>query len=198
MNILKVDVEGTVFCKSIFYTAVDTVNGEFTFQVGKNELISEIDGSAWGITYLLSMYDRIDRREKKCVEIKSISVDGNSASILDIGKKSCYIDEKNPFFNSKKAIYSLVKKHLFQSKIPYTAENVLDMFGVESPYHDRCIAMLGNTKLQAMAAVAFAAGKDIFCFPWLSSKRYNYYATRIDFVANVLAERGKIVILPHS
>ena len=86
MNILKVDVEGTVFCKSTFYTAVDIMNGEFTFQVGKNELISEIDGSAWGITYLLSMYDRIDRREKKCVEIKSISVDGNLASILDIGK----------------------------------------------------------------------------------------------------------------
>lgn len=198
MNIIKVNAEGMVFCKSTFYSTVDIVSGDYIFSSGINEFQTEIDGGIWGTTYLLSMYDHFDSNEKECLKIKSILVDGESISVSDICKKACYIDDKYPLFNSKKSIYSLVKKHLQQSKIPYTTEEILDMFGIETPYHDRCIATLGNTKYQAMSAIAFAAGKEIFCFPWLSKNRFAHYKKRICFVVNVLAELGKIAILPHS
>jgi len=47
-----------------------------------------------------------------------------------------------------------------------------------------------------MAAIGFCHKKQVFCFPWLSKKRFDYYRGNITDVLNVLESLGKIIILP--
>lgn len=47
-----------------------------------------------------------------------------------------------------------------------------------------------------MAAVGYVYGKEIFCFPWLSQNRFDYYHGNITDLLNILEGLKKVVILP--
>ena len=54
---------GYIDCKSGFYSVSDILDeeSEYCFNVGVNMLRGEIDSGAFGISYLISMYDSIDK-----------------------------------------------------------------------------------------------------------------------------------------
>ena len=55
---------------------------------------------------------------------------------------------------------------------------------------------IGNERFRCMAAIGYAYDKDIFCFPWLSRMRFDYYHRNLTDVLQILKDRQKIVIFP--
>ena len=61
MNIenIHVKADGSVHCRSRFYSAFDHLDGDanYIFTTGVNKLVGEIDGGNWAVSYYLSMHN---------------------------------------------------------------------------------------------------------------------------------------------
>lgn len=195
MKEINIKNEGYIFCKSSFYSVLDILeNQTFDFTVGINKLVGEIDSGIFGISYLISMYDSVD---KKSIFLPlEAKVDGINTKLSELAKQSCYMDVSYPLFSSNKSTISLIGRGLKKSKLPYTVNDIINMFDIQSKNHLRSIKQTGNEKIKIMAAVGFAFGKEIFCFPWMSKTRYKSFNKHIDISLNILSKNNKIVILP--
>ena len=70
------------------------------------------------------------------------------------------------------------------------------MFQIDNDRFERSLASMGNEIFKAMSAIGFSYNKEIFCFPWLSSKRFNSYHRNLSVLLHILEKLGKIVIVP--
>lgn len=198
INEIKISNAGYIRCKSSFYeldVLLPTDSYQYVFKKGKNIINCEIDSPEVAISYLLSM--RIKNKKNILFCEKSAYVNNQKISLNRILKYSCYIDEINPFFSKKHTVRHLISKGIKNSKMQLTVEQIAEMFKLTDRI-DKPIKATGNEKYQAMVAIAFAYGKQIFCFPWFSKKRTEYYAERIRYLLNVLDEYKKIVIIPKT
>ena len=197
MKNITVRAEGSVLCRSCFYTAWDGVLGDapYIFSAGANKLIGEIDSGIWAASYLLSMY----KHQPKDFILHGrpeIELNGRFVSLETMSDICCYMDRLYPMFSGKSLVKTMVSRELKKSKSALTPEEVAEMFQIDSERFGRPIAGMGNEKFKAMAAVGFCAGKEIFCFPWMSKKRFDGYHRHLSWLVEKLPDLGKIVVLP--
>lgn len=193
---ISVNNDGYVFCKSRFYTAHDVLSDKMVdFSAGANKLVGSIDSGNWGISYLLSMYNS-NRKDFTLFKEAVVSVNDTTVSLDEFSECSCYMDTVYPLFSKKTPVDKLVAKGLKKSKADTTPEEIRKLFCIDKERFTRPLSQLGNEVFQAMAAIGYANGKDVFCFPWLSEMRYCYYQVRIDALVKTLESLGKVVILP--
>jgi hypothetical protein len=102
---------------------------EYCFNVGVNMLRGEIDSGAFGISYLISMYDSIDRETLFLPHIAV--VDDETVQLSDLTQKACYIDCSYDLFNTEKTVKTLVEDGLEKYNLPYSSE---DMFAFQFSY----------------------------------------------------------------
>ena len=200
MRIVNVSVqnEGYVFCNSNFYSAQDTLSNStcYNFSIGINKLQGEIDSGNWAISYLLSMYKH---RPKDFVLFDSTTVMVNNdktISIDELSLYSCYLDKLDPLFTYSVPVNKLVLKGLKRSHSKYSCDDIKSLFQIDNERFERPLSGVGNEIFKAMAAIAFANGKEIYCFPWLSNKRFSLYDKNLTELLETLKECGKIVIMP--
>ena len=193
---IKISNSGYVDCKSAFYSVADTLNNkEFGFKTGANILIGDIDSSNFAISYFISMFDKVDKR---CVfEPLTAMVNDAEMQLSELHKYSCYLDDSQyKLFSSLKTVKQLISQGLKKSKMLYSLNDICDIFQLSSDRIERPIKSTGNERYQAMAAVGFSFGKQVFCFPWFSKTRYKIYKIRFEYILKVLGEHKKIAILP--
>ena len=195
MNI-RVNNDGYVLCRSKFYSVNDVLpDTTFYFTSGVNKLVGGIDCGNWAVSYLLSMY--MYKSRGFCLFNKPEVTVNDATMLLDeFSKCSCYMDTLYPMFRKKTPINKLVAKELKNSKSEITPEKVREIFCIDKERFNRPLSQVGNELFQAMAAIGYASGKEVFCFPWLSHKRYCYYQVHIDALTKTLESLGKVVILP--
>lgn len=196
---IKVNNDAYVHCKSSFYSAQDTLDYNFSykFSQGINKLLGEIDSGNWAISYLISMYPYLPSKEKKLLLLPANAlVNDKMLPLKELSIYSCYLDKKYPLFSTKKTVRKLVSQGLKKYGRLETPENIRDMFHINSERFERPLSGVGNEIFRAMAAIGFCHEKQVFCFPWLSKKRFNYYHGNITDVLNILESLGKIIILP--
>ena len=70
------------------------------------------------------------------------------------------------------------------------------MFKISDFRFNRPIKATGNERFNAMAAIGFSFGKQVFCFPWLSALRFDGFKNHIEALLDVLKTHEKIVVLP--
>lgn len=194
---IHVENEGYVYCKSNFYSCQDVLASysNYSFSVGINKLTGDIDSGVWAMSYLISMYkDRTQdfvlfNQPKAIVNTFCISLD-------DLSKYSCYLDEIYHLFSSKDAVSKLVCRGLKKSNLNCTPNDIKNLFHIDDERFERSLVGVGNERFRAMAAIGFAYNKQVFCFPWLSKKRFNGYHVHMTDVLNILESLKKIVILP--
>ena len=200
---IKINVGGYVDCKSSFFSVSDVIQEqEFVFSSGINRLFGEIDSGNFGISYLISMYDRVN---KNIIFLPhNAIIDGKEMTLSELAKISCYIDKSYPLFSDKPLFHrkKTVRQHiecgLKKSKLPYTSTEILDIFKVQEHHRDILIEQTGTERYKIMPTVGFAYGKEVFCFPWFSKIRYNAFWGHITQAINVLSDMSKTVILPLS
>lgn len=198
MKIETVDIicGGFFECKSAFYSAhqmVDSVG--YSFHVGVNELRGEVDSGTWAVSYLLSMYKRKTNDIIFSDEPK-IAVNGMAVSIEEIQKYSCYMDREYALFSGRRTVEDMVKSGLKRTGKKETALAVRERFGITEYRFGRPLRQVGNERYKAMAAIGYSYGKQIFCFPWMSQKRFDYYHLNLTYLLEVLEKMEMVVVLP--
>ena len=177
MKEIKISNEGSMRCRSSFYTSHDTLqlSMNFKFTVGVNKLIGDIDSGVWGISYLLSML-KYDVKEKLFLNPLTAIVDEKEMKLEELTKRCCYLDETMyPLFSSKtKSVQKMIEIGLKKTKNNITVNEVIDRFMLDKNRIKRPIFCSGNERFRAMSAVGYSFGKEVFCFPWLSKKMFDY------------------------
>ena len=199
MKIHNVDItaEGYAYCKSSIYAVLDimdkTINYHFT--TGINILIGEIDSGNWATSYLLSMY-RQRRDDFILLEKPRVVVNGLSSSIEEVSEYICYMDALYPLFNTKVSTKTLVGNGIKQNNIRKSVEEIGHIFHIDSERFERPITGSGNEKFRAMASIGYSYGKQIFCFPWMSRRRFDAYQGQMEDLMNIMESLKMVVILP--
>ncbi len=204
MKIEKIEMvagSGYVHCRSEFYSAMLTFgsNDRVLFTDDKvNESFEEIDSGTWAFSYLLSMYKH---RTKEFVfsERVKIEVNGKEIELSQLNEAACYMDRVYPMFSSNKTVQELVLQGLKKNHLIYTEEDIKHIFYLDSERYRRPLKAVGNEMFRAMAAIGVSHNKQVFCFPWLSSKRVSYYQAQLFSAIECLRQLdNKIVILPRG
>ena len=197
INKITIKSEGYVYCKSRFYSAQDILDTSsfYTFSQEVNKLIGEIDSGNWAISYLLSMYKH--RPEDFVLfDQPQITVNNADFSLNELSKISCYMDKLDPLFSTNDSVKELILKGLEHSGLNYAYSDIKDIFRLDNERVERPLSGVGNEIFRAMAAIGFSHKKEIFCFPWLSAKRFNYYHLNLDFALETLKKLNKVVVIP--
>ena len=197
INNISIINEGYVYCRSSFYFTQDVISNcnNYNLYPGINILKGEIDSGNWAISYMLSMFIY---RPKDFIlfEAPEATINGKTVSLKDISKKACYMDLINPLLKKNKSVKKQITDGLILNKSKYSNEDIYKLFGIS---YDRFICPLvgtGNEIFKSMAAIGFSFNKDIYCFPWLSQKRFEGYHNNITELLELLRKLNKIVIIP--
>ena len=194
---IKVQNEGYVYCKSKFYSAQDGLSNSSNYILykGINKLVGEIDSGLWAVSYMLSMYTY--RPEDFILfEYPSVIVNGEQVSLTKLSEYSCYMDKLYPLFSTDDSIRALIEQGLEKSHMHCTSLDIKDLFYLDSERFERPLTGAGNEIFRAMTAIGYSCNKEIFCFPWLSHKRFESYHANLTELLHILEKLKKIVILP--
>ncbi len=194
---IKIHNEGYVHCKSVFYSACDGLSKDthYTFHTGINTMQGEIDSEIWAVSYLLSMYCH---RPKDFILFQppNVEVNGSSIAIEDFCKISCYLDQMYPLFSGKATVEHLIQKAIKINKLSFSSEEIRITFGLTSERFHRSVKQVGNEIFKAMVAIGYCYGKRVFCFPWMSQKRFNGYHNHLKWLLDTLEKMDVAVIIP--
>ena len=194
INNIIINCKGNIECESCYYRACDTINQEFSFSSGTNIIRGDIDSGGFGISYLISMYDKISK--KTLLTQSTAIVNGTEISLLELNRHSCYIDRLYNLFSRRASVESLVIKGLKKTSSTYSCEDIRAIFKLDQYRFKQPLIRNGNEIYRAMCAIGFSFGKSIFCFPWFSARRYNYFKNHITFLLELLSEHNKVILLP--
>ena len=198
INKLSISNSGYIRCESALYTANDILDDSKVYELHKgiNVIEGDIDSGVWGISYLLSMF-KYKVKPKLLLKPTVAQADGKTVSLKKLNEKSCYIDEKlYPLFKSKKSVLSLIKSGVKKSKHKATANDIIDTFKLDMLRIQKPVSLNEDERFKAMAAIGYAYGKEIFCFPWLSRKAYDYYSSKLDELSDIFKKLNCIIIIP--
>jgi len=197
INNISIKNEGYVYCKSSFYSAQDSLLGvsHYKFSPGINKLIGEIDSGNWAISYLISMYKHKPEDFVLFLDAEA-SVNNKRISLNELSELSCYMDKSDPLFSTPNSVKEHIIKGLEHSKLNYSYEDIRNLFFLDSERFERPLECVGNEIFRAMAAIGFSYKKEIFCFPWLSNKRFESYHENLIGLLKILENLGKTVIIP--
>lgn len=202
------NIGGSYNCVSRLYEAHSTVCvQQLTLKSGVNVLFGDIDSGGWGISRAMSMPENFKYRGRKyrafpcpypVAAQSEIYVDGRESCFEELGKTSCYLDCAHKLYRPGFAVKASVEKGLKISGLAYNAQDIMGMFEIAPFRFERPLKAVGNECWRAMAAIGFANGKQIFCFPWLSAKMVEYFYYQLTAPMNKLAELGATVVLPTT
>ena len=72
------------------------------------------------------------------------------------------------------------------------------MFCISSERVDRNISFVSGERWKASAAIGYANGKKVFCYPWMNSKDIEHLKEQLSHTVKVLLDAGCIVIMPTT
>lgn len=197
MKSIYVQGHGYIHCHSGFYSSEDILPeyNEYSFSKGINRLYGEIDSGNWAVSYLLSMYKKRSK-DFTIFEGTGILVNDNEMKLEDFLKYSCYMDNLYPLFSTNKRIDQIVAAGISKNKLDCSPDDVRDMFEIYSGRFQRPLKATGNERFKMMAAIGYVYGKEVFCFPWMSQKRFYGFHGHLTYALEKLEQLGKTVILP--
>lgn len=196
-NNITLSMRGFVECSSKFYSVHDVASSDKScfIKKGINEFYGDIDSGIWAISYYLSMFTH-KPRAFKFIDEPELKVDGNLVTIKETNKLTCYLDMSYPLFSSQKAVKSLIQTGLRNHGTTISFDEIKNIFHLDEQRINRNLSCVGNEIFRAMAAIGYAWGKEIYCFPWLSQKRYEYYHNNIKDLSKILLSLDKTIVLP--
>ena len=135
---------GYITCHSVFYSVEDVLDEQtvYEFHRGINEMIGDIDSGIFGISYLISMYEKIDKNTIFLPHM--VQEEGTQIPLSEFTKRSCYMDTSYDLFNSEKTVMELVAEGIASMSLPCSPEDIRDMFFMEDFRYNRPISSNGG------------------------------------------------------
>lgn len=190
--------EGSFYCKSEFGDYNMACGNKFChLRPGINVLLGDIDSGAWGLSYTLAGFGSEQKRNFLDAET-SFVLHGQRVRMEDISAEACYLDREETMLNLRGTVNSAVKRQLKKAQSHLSPEDVRELFLIDPDRFNRPVSEAGNERFRCVAAVGYASGKSVFCFPWLSRKQVDYFGNNLFAVCEVLAKANKIVVIPTN
>lgn len=208
-------------CHSDLYSAHTSFDkNTVSFDSGISILNCDIDEQGWALSYFIPMYNfdniyiafkdnNLTNRIKERLHTKKydiilendpkITINGADSDMKTLSEQSCYIDnETYPLFRTNKSVRYLIESGIKKYRIPFTADEIIQMFHLCEERCNRPLKYVGNERFRAMSAIGLAHSKEIFCFPWLSKKYVDYLGLNLRFALKVLEDNNKTIIFPTN
>lgn len=168
----------------------------YTFSPGVYILSGEIDSGNWAFSHsLCNSGSALLKDESKIYFCKRL------VSLREMNCYTCDLGSK-PISKALQLIEPTVKTRIKRNLKKYnrnqTVEEIRKLFDIDPERFDRPIHCVGNELFHCNAAIGYTSNKTIFCFPWLSNLKYQYYYGHIKFICKRLSDLGGIVLLPAS
>lgn len=71
-------------------------------------------------------------------------------------------------FSTGKSVRKLIMQGIKKNKLDCTPDDIKALFELDDQRFERPVKCVGNERFRAMAAIGYAYGKQVYCFPWLS------------------------------
>ena len=194
---IKLRCDGYVTCRSYFCTYFGSISSknEYTFTKGVNRLEGEVDEEFWPASYLIGMKSARPR-DFMIFEEADVSINGQKCPFGEAEKYACYMDTLYPAFGGRKSVRRLVFEALKKNGSNKTVDEVKNIFCLDDQRFERPVNAVGNEQYRAMAAIGYSMGKQVYCFPWFSRKRYESYHKNLSWLTEKLESLEMTVILP--
>lgn len=166
---------------------------------GTNILLGDIDSGGWSLSYALSMYGLCKDQKIMLNEESRFYIAGKEISIKQLSEHCCYIDRSNPLFSKHRTVADMITKGLKHNEnSDLSVQLVKDIFDITDERFERKLSGTGNEKYRCMTAIAYAYGKSVFCFPWMSQRMLDYYYMYLTDICNILNMLGEITVMPTN
>ena len=76
--------------------------------------------------------------------------------------------------------------------------SIQKMFCISSERINRNIYFVSGERWKASAAIGYANGKKVFCYPWMNSKDIEHLKEQLSHTVKVLLDADCIVIMPTT
>ena len=138
-----------------------------------------------------------------------IYFDGMEKTIKDLVDISWYIGndlyqyKKKVLFDSKTKINKKTIKEQIEygvrcKRIDADVSSIQKEFCISPERIERNISFVSGERWKASAAIGYANGKKVFCYPWMNSKDIEHLKEQFSHTVNILLDAGCIVIIPTT
>jgi hypothetical protein len=159
-------------------------------------MTGDIDSGIWAISYMISMYSHCTDNFILFEEPK-ITMNALDISISEVSKTSCYMDFTHPLFSQKYSVKEYITREIGSEHLSeYNINRVRELFCISRERFEKPLSGMGNEIFKAMAAIGYVNKKNIFCFPWLSQRRFEYYKDNLNKLLEILNSLNVFVIFP--
>ncbi len=196
VSVLEItDFQNSARCSSLLYSSTESfLKTNLTIRAGEVcGVVSDFGCGSWGLVTCLGGRGQENPSGK-------ILLDGRIASNEELQKHAGFLGEAR--FSEIKPPFTVregIERALECSQLPYGAEEIKKIFCLSDARFDRPIENVSGEIWQISAAIHFAAGKDIFCYPWLNALDIVRFQTAVELgTIDFLRKNQKIVLVPSS
>lgn len=192
VNIKGLSVRPTLNNYGAMIDDIEEIHCEF--ECGKiYGIIGECGSGGWGLSYILS--------GKESLKDQEVFIDGKRVSQEDLKEISWYVGEglnNSCRFSREKTIHQQLQYVIRNRSMSIDEKDIIEKFYL-SPERLNCrFSQLSWERWRASAAIGYAYGRKIFCFPWLSSRFVNLLILngRMNIYTDILKSENAIIIIP--
>lgn len=131
-----------------------------------------------------------------------IYVDDKESSIDYIIRNSWYVgldtNKKKCKLRRKKTIRECIESGVRETAQECDAQMIGNLFNVSKERVERNIRYASGERWKASAAIGYAYGKKIFCYPWMNSKDVELLRQQLSETIKILIDCECIIIFPTT
>ena len=131
-----------------------------------------------------------------------VYIDNQESSMEYIIENSWYVglDLKNTgkLFKKKQTIRQQIEYGIHNFKQESDVGKIQSIFNISEERIDRSIKYVSGERWKASAAIGYANGRKIFCYPWMNSRDIEHLKEQLFDVIKYLTDSGCIVIIPTT
>ena len=131
-----------------------------------------------------------------------VYIDNQESSMEYIMENSWYVglDLKNTgkLFKKKQTVRQQIEYGIHNFKQESDVGKIQSIFNISDERIDRSIKYMSGERWKASAAIGYANGRKIFCYPWMNSRDIEHLKEQLFDVIKYLTDSGCIVIIPTT
>ena len=131
-----------------------------------------------------------------------VYIDDQEDSMEYVIKNSWYVgldlNTSKRLFKKKQTIRQQIAYGVHNINQKFDAKNIQDIFNISDERIDRTIEFVSGERWKASAAIGYANGKKIFCYPWMNSKDIELLKEQLLNTIKYLLNSDCIVIVPTT
>ena len=198
-NSLKIEnFQDSADCKTLTYQSRESfLKCSYDFAAGKAYgIVSDFGCGSWGLVTCLG-----GRGTDKYSGV--MIVNEKEVSRRELNEISCFVAENVfPGINSPQELLTpekCIEKALAVSGQAYSAAEIKDIFCLSDSRFKRPLENVSGEIWQISAAINFALGKDVFCYPWLNEINISRFEAACEIgTIDFLKKAEKIILVPSS